>query len=136
MTGHVHFDVAEAERQLRAGRARAFEAAIDGVVDPDTRAFLMLQHDLLETEISAALWLIRSRNAGAVHVMAANALGAALGQIMFMAEMNLRGDSIADIVATVTAQTVEDCREHMAGGTPEGCSFGKSTIVSKPGGRA
>ncbi|MER8532078.1 hypothetical protein NKH61_05375 [Mesorhizobium sp. M1005] len=134
MGDHVHYDVAEAERIMRAGirqtNQEAFRRA-DGDLD---RELVKLQGNLEDMTVAAAVWGMRCVNEMATEEVAAEALGYVIGNIIWSFAIN-SSEPPVDAFNRVL-RSVWIAAEAAAHGEYDGYVDGQTTVSAAKSGRA
>lgn len=135
MTGH--FDIAEAERVIRAKNEAVIAAALANAPDDETRRFIQLQGDLSALQREAVLWTMRSVNRHADFEMMANALGRSVGNIIrdFCRHTSDPGATL-ELVFEVIADSLAAAADRDHGIARDDIMTDEVEIVAQPGGRA
>lgn len=134
MADHVHFDLIEAERQMRAGiRQTNIEAMSRARGDWD-RELVKLQGNLEDMVVAAGIFGMRCLNEMATERVATDALGYMIGNIMWSFAQNCEGDTVDvfDRIMRCVWISAEQCNS----GDQDGVVEGQTLISATKSGRA
>lgn len=135
MTGH--YDLAAAERAIRAQQEAMFDAAEARAGDDTTRRFLALQRELSFLPREVALWTMRSENAGVDEEMMLNAIGRVLGTVLMNLCANADEPAAAfRLLAEAVSGSMADLQSAAAGKQVDDVVSRVTEIVAEPGGHA
>ncbi len=139
MVKPLHYDLAAAEKEMRQQFAMINGSpAIDGLSSRN-RAFVHLQIGLQETQIRASLWHLASVNEDADEEMMSEALGRAIGAIVwsFASNSGLPPEEAAAEVLAFAADTMSDMLEPASKGpSRDDVIFHHASLTAIVGGRA
>lgn len=134
MSKHVHYDLAAAEKSMRAGFKEMNDAPRPETMTEADKAFVRMQIDLQEVQVQFGLWHLRRLNECADEDAVISAVGHAIGTMLWSFADNTQFEPM-DVVQDLLASAVQTIGT-MIGGGSETARVCKTTIDGATGGRA
>jgi hypothetical protein len=135
MADHFHFDLDAAERSMQAGYEEMNAKALANCTEDRNREFLKMQIGLQRAQIAFALWHLRQMNDEAEIELTVQALGHAIGTVVWTFATNTDEDAPLGVVEDVFNVALETVQTH-AEGAGSGSTLSKTTLYPMAGGRA
>lgn len=134
MTSHIHYDLASAEKSIRAGFEQMNTAAMPPEMTDADREYVRIQIDLQEVQIQFALWHLRCINEGASVDTLIKAAGHAIGTMLWSFADNTEFEPV-DVLNEALATAAETVVTFIHGGSAD-ARISKTTVNGDAGGHA
>jgi hypothetical protein len=132
---HVHYDMTEAERTIRASFVGMNDMPRPSSMKKRDHQFVDAQIDCQETQVQFALWQLRQVNKGVDIELLIQAAGAAIGSMLWSFADNTEFEP-TDVLNAILEKAAETIAHHIDGNSTASVQVGKTSINGDMGGRA